>query len=158
MGVSEVKLQSFPDNRMDSVDLLDVVKQIEIVVDEYKPDIVYTHHAGDVNIDHKITHEAVVTACRPLPGQTVKTLLFFETVSSTEWQMPGGDKAFMPNWFVDISEEFEKKIEALKCYESEMREYPHSRSYEAVRMLANYRGFCVGKEFVEAFEVGRNIM
>ena len=158
MGASEVKLLSFPDNRMDSVDLLDVVKQIELVVDEYKPDIVYTHHAGDVNIDHRITHEAVVTACRPMPGQTVTTLLFFETLSNTEWQMPAVDKAFMPNWFVDIAEEFDKKIEALKCYESEMREYPHSRSYEAVKMLANYRGFCVGKKFVESFEVGRNVI
>ena len=158
MGASQVKILSFPDNRMDSVDLLDVVKQVELVVDEYKPDIVYTHHAGDVNIDHRITHEAVVTACRPLPGQTVKALLFFETVSSTEWQTPMLDKAFMPNWFVEIAEEFETKIEALKCYESEMRKYPHSRSYEAVKMLANYRGFCVGKGFVEAFEVGRNIV
>lgn len=157
MGVGEVKLLSFPDNRMDSIDLLDVVKQIELVIDEYKPDIVYTHHAGDVNIDHKITHEAVVTACRPLPGQFVKTLLFFETVSSTEWQMSVVNKVFMPNWFVNIAEEFDKKIEALKCYESEMREYPHSRSYKAVEILAKYRGFCVGKEYVEAFEVGRSM-
>ncbi len=158
MGASEVKLLSFPDNRMDSVDLLDVVKQVEFVVDEYKPDVVYTHHAGDVNIDHRITHEAVVTACRPLPWQTVHTLLFFETLSSTEWQMPVADKAFMPNWFVDVEEVMETKIKALQCYESEMREYPHSRSYEAVKMLASYRGFCVGKRCVEAFCVGRVVL
>lgn len=74
-----------------------MLKQVELVVDEYKPDIVYTHHTGDVNIDHRITHEAVVTTCRSLTGQCVKTLLFFETLSSTEWQMPVVDEAFMPN-------------------------------------------------------------
>ena len=158
MGASQVKLLSFPDNRLDSVDLLDVVKQVELVVDEFNPDIVYTHHAGDVNIDHRITHEAVVTACRPLPGQSVKTLLFFETLSSTEWQMPVVDKAFMPNWFVDIEDAMETKIKVLHCYESEMREYPHSRSYYAVKMLANYRGFCVGKRCVEACHVGRIVI
>lgn len=158
MGANQVNLLSFPDNRMDSVDLLDVVKQIELVVDEFKPDIVYTHHSGDVNIDHRITHEAVVTACRPLPGQCVKTLLFFETLSSTEWQMPVVDKAFAPNWFVDIEDVMDEKIKTLQCYGSEMRDYPHSRSYEAVEILAKYRGFCVGKVFVEAFEMGRNVV
>ena len=157
MGASEVNILSFPDNRMDSVDLLDVVKQIELVIDEFKPDIVYTHHAGDVNIDHRITHEAVVTACRPLPGQCVKILLFFETVSSTEWQMATADRIFLPNMYVDISAYLDKKIEALHYYDSEMREYPHSRSYEALRILAKQRGFTVGTQAAEAFMVGRII-
>lgn len=158
MGASSIKLLLLPDNRMDSVDLLDVIKHIEEEIEAFHPDIVYTHHAGDVNIDHRITNEATVTACRPLPGRTVKKLLFFETLSSTEWQIPIGDKAFKPDWFIDISREMDKKLEALKCYACEMREYPHSRSYEAVKILAKYRGYAVGKKYVEAFELGRNVI
>jgi LmbE family N-acetylglucosaminyl deacetylase len=155
MGVKNLTMCDFPDNRMDGVELLDVVKKVEEIVENIKPDIVYTHHAGDVNIDHTVTHNAVITACRPVLGQTVKTILFFETLSSTEWQMGTCDKVFMPNWFVDIEDTFAKKMEALRCYDSEMREYPHSRSYESVEILAKYRGTMIGRRFAEAFSLGR---
>ncbi|WP_037353031.1 PIG-L deacetylase family protein [Selenomonas sp. FC4001] len=158
LGAKKLTLLDFPDNRMDSVELLDVVKQIEAEVDNFCPDIVYTHHAGDVNIDHLITHNAVVTACRPLPGNTVKELYFFETLSSTEWQIPTGDKIFMPQMYVNIDKHLDKKIKALHLYESEMRKYPHSRSYEAVEILSKLRGFSVGIEYAEAFMVGRIIV
>lgn len=157
LGAEKLRLCDFPDNRMDSVALLDVVKQVEAEVDEFAPDIVYTHHAGDVNIDHLITHKAVVTACRPLPGNTVKELYFFETMSSTEWQIPTCDMAFLPQVYVDIEEYLDKKLEALHIYESEMRGYPHSRSYEAIRILAKMRGFTVGMRYGEAFMLGRFI-
>ena len=157
MGVEKLVMNNFPDNRMDTVALLDVVKKIETEVDEFQPEIVYTHHAGDVNIDHTVTHNAVITACRPLPGQSVSRILFFETLSSTEWQMQTTDKNFLPNWYVDIGPFFDKKIEALRFYESEMREYPHSRSYRAVDILAQKRGFTVGIEYAEAFSLGRII-
>ncbi|MBO6284539.1 MAG: PIG-L family deacetylase [Pseudobutyrivibrio sp.] len=158
LGAEELKILDFPDNRMDSVELLDVVKQIEAEVDDFCPDIVYTHHAGDVNVDHLITHKAVVTACRPLPGNTVKELYFFETLSSTEWQIPTSGKIFMPQMYININEYLDKKIEALHLYESEMRKYPHSRSYEAVKILSKLRGFSVGMEYAEAFMVGRIIL
>ena len=157
MGVEKVIINNFPDNRMDTVALLDVVKKIEIEVDDFQPEIVYTHHAGDVNIDHMITHDAVITACRSLPGQAVRRILFFETLSSTEWQMPTSDKIFLPNWYVDIGDFLGKKLEALRFYESEMRIYPHSRSYKAIEILAKQRGFTVGKEYAEAFSLGRMI-
>lgn len=157
LGAEKLILLNFPDNRMDSVELLDVVKQIEAAVKAFCPDIVYTHHAGDVNIDHLITHKAVVTACRPLPGNTVKELYFFETLSSTEWQIPTADTMFMPQVYVDVEKYMGEKIEALHLYDSEMREYPHSRSYEAIENLAKYRGFTVGKLFAEAFELGRYV-
>lgn len=157
LGAASLSMLDLPDNRMDSLELLDIVKKIEAVVDAIKPDIVYTHHHGDVNIDHQITHQAVITACRPLPGQTVKKILFFETVSSTEWQMQTGDKTFMPNWYVNIEDVFTEKLKALRIYESEMRDYPHPRSYESVEILAKYRGMTVGCPFAEAFMLGRNI-
>lgn len=157
MGVKDVRLLSFPDNRMDGIELLEVVKKVEEVVEVVKPEIVYTHHAGDVNIDHTVTHNAVITACRSLPDCTVKTLLFFETLSSTEWQMMTSDKIFYPNWYENITDVFYKKIEALKCYDSEMREYPHPRSYINVENLARYRGMIIGCNMAEAFSLGRMI-
>jgi len=157
LGVKSVELYDFPDNRMDSVDLLDVVKVVERAIDKYKPDMVYTHHAGDVNIDHRIVHQAVVTACRPLPGRCVKTLLFFEVPSSTEWQTPGSAPAFLPNYFVDISDCLDKKLQALKAYESEMRPWPHPRSFQAAEHLARWRGSMVGVEAAEGFVLGRKL-
>ena len=124
---------------MDSIDLLDVVKCVEEQIELLNPSIIYTHHAGDVNIDHLITHKAVVTAARSLPGSQVERLIFFETVSSTEWQMQNAKDAFYPNWFVQIDDFIGKKIDLLRCYESEMRESPHPRSYDGVEYLARYR-------------------
>ena len=157
LGVSRLVMHSFPDNRMDGVDLLDVVKKIELEVDEFKPDIVYTHHAGDVNVDHKVTHDAVVTACRSLPGESVREILFFETLSSTEWQMMTADKIFQPNIYVDVTDFMDRKRQALEFYASEMRDYPHPRSYKGVELLAQYRGLTVGVPYAEAFMLGRSI-
>jgi N-acetylglucosamine malate deacetylase 1 len=157
LGVKEVMFLNFLDNRMDQIDLLDIVKEVEKIIEKCKPDIVYTHHVGDVNIDHVMTHKAVITACRPLPGQNIKTLLFFETLSSTEWQPVNSATYFSPNWFIDISDVFDKKMKALACYESEMREWPHSRSFEGVKALAQYRGCTVGVNMSEGFMLGRNL-
>ena len=151
LGVKEVELLDLPDNRLDSLDRLDLIKQIELRIERHQPRVVYTHHAGDVNIDHRRLHEAVVTACRPTPGQPVKRLLSFEVASSTEWQPPGSAPAFHPNWFVDISAQWLRKREALEAYASEMRSWPHARSIQAVEHLARWRGAQVGVEAAEAF-------
>lgn len=158
LGVKSLTLHNFPDNRMDSIDRLDVIKLVGQFIDKYRPEIVYTHHAGDVNIDHRIIHEAVVTACRPMPSHPVKTLLFFEIPSSTEWQTPGSAAWFMPNWFVDIFYTFDTKLKALEAYCLEMRPWPHPRSYEAVKHLAHWRGATIGVEAAEAFMIGRNLI
>ena len=147
---SIVSHYDFPDNRMDEIPLLDVVKVVEPAIQIVQPEIVYTHHGGDLNIDHRVTHKAVMTACRPLPGSMVKTVLCFEVPSSTEW-----GESFVPNWFVGI--DLDKKIEALRAYDAEMREYPHPRSYLAVKYLAQWRGATAGVEAAEAFMLGRNI-
>ena len=154
LGATFLWLDDYPDNKMDTIPLLDVVKSVEYFIDNLKPDIVYTHHAGDLNIDHRITHQAVMTACRPLPGCSVKTILCFEVPSSTEW-----GQGFEPNWFVDITE-FEflgKKYDALDAYGSEMRDFPHPRSHRAVLNLGRLRGATVGVEMAEAFMVARRI-
>lgn len=158
LGIERVVLHDFPDNRLDTVATLDIAKVIEAHIREVGPDTIYTHHSGDVNVDHCAVHRAVITACRPQAGQPVDTLLFFEIPSSTEWQPPHSGAPFLPNWFVDISDTLEVKMNALKAYDHEMREWPHPRSYRGVESLARWRGATVGCEAAEAFIVGRRII
>lgn len=159
LSVSSLTLHDLPDNRMDSLDRLDIIKVIEKIISEDQPDIIYTHHIGDVNIDHRRIHEAVVTACRPFPDHHhVRELLFFEVLSSTEWQPPGSAPAFQPNWYVDVSDTLDKKLKALNEYDGEMRDWPHARSISAVNYLAKLRGANIGVEAAEAFILGRKIV
>jgi LmbE family N-acetylglucosaminyl deacetylase len=158
LGALGVELLDLPDNRLDSLDRLDLIKLIEARIESYQPQIVYTHHSGDVNVDHRRLHEAVVTACRPTPGHCVRRLLSFEVASSTEWQPPGSAPAFQPNWFVDISAQWERKQLALEAYASEMRPWPHARSIQALEHLARWRGAQVGVEAAEAFCLLRQLL
>ena len=157
LGVKSVSFGDFPDNRMDTVALLDITKALENLIAEYKPEVVFTHHAGDVNIDHRRMHDAAVTACRPQRGHPVKTLLCFEVPSSTEWQLPGSAPVFAPNWFVDISDTLDRKFAALDAYAAELRDWPHPRSRQGVDHLARWRGATVGVDAAEAFMLGRQL-
>lgn len=152
LGSSPPDFLGFPDNRLDAEHLLDVVKAIEAKVSEIRPKVVYTHHGGDLNVDHRVVHQAVVTACRPLPDSEIKAVLCFETLSSTEWASRSLDQGFRPTHFVDISRHMDRKQAALSCYVSEMRAFPHPRSHEAVDALARLRGSAVGVAAAEAFE------
>ena len=157
LGAISVKLLSLPDNRLDTIDRLQIIKEIEKEIELLKPQTVITHHIGDLSIDHRIVHDAVVTACRPQPGNSVLRILAFEVPSSTEWQTEGSKIEFKPNWIEDVSKTLEIKIEALKIYESEIRDWPHPRSLENVRNLAHWRGSSFGCEAAEAFMLLRNI-
>ena len=158
LGATGVELLDLPDNRLDSLDRLDLIKRIEERIDRHQPQVVYVHHAGDVNVDHRRLHEAVVTACRPTPGHLVQRLLSFEVASSSEWQPPGSAPTFQPNWFVDISAQWPRKREALAAYASEMRPWPHARSLKALEHLARWRGAQVGVEAAEAFCLLRQLV
>ena len=158
LGTDSLQLLNMPDNRLDGLDLLDVVKLIERYVTQIRPDTILTHHPGDVNIDHRIVHDAVIATCRPQPGFPVRELLFFETPSSTEWRPPTSCEPFVPNYFVDISDTLDKKLDALEAYGDELREFPHPRSIQAVEALARWRGATVGVLAAEAFVLGRSII
>ncbi len=157
LGVKSVSFGDFPDNRMDTIPMLDITHAVEAHITKHRPEIVFTHHAGDVNIDHRRLHEAVVTACRPQFDHPVKTLLCFEVPSSTEWQLPGSAPAFAPNWFVDISATLARKLAALEAYAEELRAWPHPRSLRGVGHLAHWRGATVGVDAAEAFILGRQL-
>lgn len=148
----------FPDNKMDSLALLDIVQALEPIINKTKPSIIYTHHYGDLNIDHVITQRVVMTACRPLPDQSVKSIYGFEVLSSTEWASPDQNTPFVPVHYVSIDGLLEKKLNAISCYAKEMKPAPHARSVEAVKSLAFLRGSQVGIKYAEAFTVLRQII
>jgi LmbE family N-acetylglucosaminyl deacetylase len=157
IGAQPPRFAGLPDNRLDSVALLDVIKVIEAVLDELRPALVYTHHGGDLNVDHRVACEAVATACRPLPGASVRAIYAFETLSSTEWGVRSAHATFRPNHFVAVAEHLPTKLKALGAYETELRPWPHARSLKAVEALAQLRGASVGCAAAEAFEVLREL-
>ena len=142
---------------MDSVPILEIIKFIESFKKNFYPDIIYTHSPSDLNIDHTITAKATLTAFRPEPQEKYSEIRFFEIASSTDFTLKQLNDRFEPNLFINIKDFIDKKIEALKCYEIEMRDYPHSRSYEKIKSLAEYRGAQSGLEYAEAFEIVRKI-
>jgi len=157
LGIANSYHLGLPDNRLDSLPLIDIVQPLEKIISDAKPDIVYTHHHGDLNIDHRIACQAVLTACRPLPDYRIRAIYSYEVVSSTDWGV-GRDSGFMPNVYVDISIHLQKKIEALHAYDAEMRNFPHARSYEHVKTLARHRGNSVGLPAAEAFVLIREVI
>lgn len=158
LGVDKTYFFDFGDNKFDAVPRLRIIKAIESLKGELKPEIVYTHHRGDLSMDHRITFDAVLTAFRPMAGETVRRILSFSVPSSTEWYAPGGDAAFTPNVFVDVSATFEKKLLAMKAYKSEVREYPHPRSPESLEAIAKVYGVAVGRTHVEPFVLVRELL
>lgn len=155
LGVKRVFFSDFPDNSFDSVPILKIIKEIEEIKEIVKPSIIYTHHYGDLNVDHRVVYNAVLTAFRPLKKEIVREIYSFEVFSSTEWAGPNKEIHFIPDTFVDISKTMEKKIEALKCYEKEIRQYPHPRSLKNVKFHAAKRGTESGLKFAESFETIR---
>lgn len=153
IGAAPPVMLGLPDNRLDSLPRLEVIQAIDAVLARVAPEVVYTHHGADLNVDHRIVHEAVRVATRPLPGCPVRAVYGFETVSSTEW----GLDAFRPTRFVDISATLDAKLAALRCYPMEMRPFPHARSEAAVEALARTRGAANGVAAAEAFEVLREL-
>lgn len=156
LGITSVYQLNLPDNQMDKVPLLEIVQQVEKVIDFVQPCIIYTHHHGDLNSDHKLTNAAVLTACRPFPDTCVREIYGFEIISSSEWSVPFSNP-FLPVYFVNITHYLPIKLKALEFYREEMREPPHSRSIHHAEILARHRGYSVGIEAAEGFEVYRLI-
>ena len=152
IGYKDVFFEDFPDNRFDQVDLLDIVKAVERKIKELRPQIIYTHYSGDLNIDHQYTARAVLTAARPIGDYCVEEIYAFETLSSSEWNFDHSvQPVFAPNVFVDIKEYYNKKEQAMRCYQSELCDFPHPRSLEGMDVLSKTRGMAAGMERAEAF-------
>ncbi len=157
VGAREVNLTRFPDNRMDTVPLLEVTQTIEREIARVQPEIVFTQHGGDLNLDHAVTFRAALTATRPLAGCPVKKVYAYEVGSSTEWSFQQFEPRFHPQVFFDIAAHLETKVAAMQVYESEMRAFPHPRSPEAIRANARRWGSVAGAAAAEAFCCVREI-
>lgn len=155
LGAQAPEFADFPDNRMDGVDLLDVVKRVEAFRQAINPDVVFTHHPGDLNVDHRVTFQAVLTAFRPLPGEKPVRLYTGEVLSSSEYGQ--ASERFQPNTYVDIEKTLSAKQQALRAYADELRDWPHPRSVEAVDHLARLRGSECGLEAAEALHLIRAV-
>jgi LmbE family N-acetylglucosaminyl deacetylase len=157
LGAKELILYNLPDNRFDTVPLLDIVKIIEELIEKFAPHTIYSQHGGDLNIDHTQVYRATLTATRPMTGRPVKAVHAYEVASSTEWAFQKFSPVFHPNVFVDINDTLSLKIQAMQLYESEARLFPHPRSPQALQAIAHRWGSVVGLQAAEAFELIREI-
>lgn len=158
IGYKSVSIYNLPDNRFDSIALLDIIKIIEKEKEGFNPDMIFTHHGGDLNIDHQLTFDAVITCCRPMETEIVKHIITFETMSGTEWRATTDPKVFIPNFFISISDRnLQAKVDAMESYYFEKRKFPHPRSPEALKIVAQRWGISVGVYLAEAFTLVRSI-
>ncbi|MBN1461183.1 MAG: PIG-L family deacetylase [Armatimonadetes bacterium] len=153
LGISQVCELGFPDQKLDTVPSIDLIRPIEELVASFCPHVVYSQFGGDVNRDHQLLFKAVLVAARPTQ-KGLETLLVFDTASSTEWSFP---RAFVPDTFVDISTTLDLKLRAMAEYDTEVREYPHPRSLESLRYRAHAWGNQVCLDAAEAFMTVRRI-
>ncbi len=154
LGIKQVSLCGLPTVKLNTVPNIELTSALQTVVDDVRPDVVYTTPYCDVNVDHRIVCEATIVATRPLPGTTVKRVLSYEIAPTTRF----GRQPFVPNVYVDISGFLEKKLEAIKYYKTELREFPHPRSVEGLELLARERGLGIGVEAAECFQLIREIV
>jgi LmbE family N-acetylglucosaminyl deacetylase len=158
LGVDILGFGRFPDNALDTIPLLDLARFIEGCKGIFLPDMAYTHHGGDLNVDHRLTSHAVLTAFRPQPGERCTAVLAFEVASATEWSSPAVMPPFLPDTYVEISSDMEAARKALECYAEELREPPHARSFAAWEARTRYRGHQVGVDAAEAFVTLRKVL
>lgn len=154
LGVHDLKLLDFPDQGLDVLSLVDIITPLEEIVESIRPHVVYLQYGYDINKDHQILFQAALVATRPIE-KFVEAIYAFDTVSSTEWAYP---RSFVPDTWVDISATLERKIEAMRCYETELRDWPHPRSLHSLRVKAETAGSQVVSEAAECFMTVRRVL
>lgn len=154
-GFKSVIKLGFPTVKLNTLPYIDLSSALQRVVDDVQPEVVYTTPADDINLDHRVVYESTLVATRPLPGCPVKRLLCYEIAPTARFGLPVGSRGFLPNVFVDIADYLDKKLAAMACYKTELREYPHPRSIEGLRLLAQERGLSVGLPAAECFQLIR---
>ena len=158
LGIQEVFFCGFPTVKLNTIPYMEISSALQGIVDQVQPEVVYTTPGNDINLDHRIVYECTLVATRPLPGNSIQRLLSYEIGDGPRQGLMSGNGGFVPNVFVDVSQYMEKKLEAMSCYESELKEYPHPRSLKGVRMVAEARGLGVGLTAAEAFRLVRQVI
>lgn len=157
LGISTLHFLDFPAPKLDSIPNYEIAERLQALFRQQAPDIVYLPHRGDLHADHRAVYYATLVAARPNGRSSIKRLLSYETLSETEWAPPVAEDAFLPTVFVDISARLDCKLEAMKCYASQLKPPPHPRSLQAITALAKLRGAACGCEAAEAFSLVREI-
>ena len=152
LGYKDIKFHNFPDNQLYKIDFLKIIKIIKKYLLSFKPNVVLTHYEHDLNVDHSIVSKAINTACRSANFKFIEKLLYFYVNSSTEWNF-GSSQKFNPNYFVDISKNINSKLNAMMCYENEIKN-KHPRSLEAIKSFCLYNGSIIGVDYAEPFMIG----
>lgn len=157
LGVDDLHYLDFPAPKLDMVPGHELADALRRLIRTLAAEVVYFPHRGDIHADHQAVFQATLVAARPIQNCPVRRLLSYETLSETEWAAPFGDDAFIPTVFVDISTTLPRKLEAMRCYTSQLTEFPHPRSLAAIEALARFRGATVGVSAAEAFMLVREI-
>ena len=155
LGVDDYVHLDLPDMRLDTLAHVEVNGVVEGHVQDFRPEVVYTVQP-DVNRDHRTLFDSVAVATRPVPGQPVRRLLTYAPTSSTEWT-PAPTNWFVPNWFVDVTETMQRKLDAFACFETESRPYPHPRNAQGLEAHARFFGATIGCEYAEPFVLVRSV-
>jgi len=157
LGVAEVFRLDFPTVKLNTVPNMELTSALQKVVDQVRPEVVYTTPRDDLNMDHRIVHDATLVATRPLPGAPVRRVLSYEISPTCRYGLPSGGRTFQPNVFVDISAQLDRKLRVIEAYRTEIQQFPHPRSVRGLEMIARERGLSVGLEAAECFELIRQI-
>ena len=157
LGVQDTIFLDFPAPRLDSYPNYKISLELSKIIKDFNPSILYLPHPGDLHLDHKSTYRASLVAARPQNCCSISEIYCYETLSETDWSPMQGDEFFKPNYFSDITIFFDKKIQAMECFSSQLKDFPHPRSLKNIEYLAGYRGATVGVKRAEAFEVERII-
>jgi LmbE family N-acetylglucosaminyl deacetylase len=158
LGTEETFVCGLPTVELNTVPYIDLCSALQRVVDQVRPEAVYTTPRDDLNQDHRLVYEATLVATRPLPGCSVRRLLSYEIGTQSRFGLPPGSCGFVPNVFVDISAYLDVKLEAMRCYEAELRAHPHPRSLKGIRLLAEERGLSIGMAAAECFQLVRELV
>lgn len=158
MGVKKSFFLNLPVVKLKTLDPVEINNKIDKIVKTVTPDIVFIPFIGDMHMDHREVTESVLVAVRPIGNSPVKTIYMYETLSETGWNLPNSERSFIPDTWVDISDTLDTKIKAMKCYTSQIKDYPNPRSAEGIKALAMYRGSTVNVQYAESFMLVRNII
>lgn len=155
LGVTETVFLDFPAPELDQISLAEISREFSEVIKRFNITDLYIPHRGDIHGDHRVVFNASLVAARPVGDYSVKSIFAYETLSETEWAPPFSDDAFIPSKFVDVSAFFNRKLEAMGCFKSQLKQFPNPRSIETLTALSQFRGSTVGFAHAEAFMVIR---
>lgn len=160
LGIKGVVYLDLPTVKLDTIPQKDLNDLMSGCIKNIGPEIIFIPFYGDINKDHKLVSEAVLVAVRPKPGSSIKKVYCYEVLSETEWAKPAQkiENVFIPNFYEDISDFLEEKLKAMECYKSELKDYPHPRSLEGIKILAQKRGTECGAKAAEAFMLLREVV